>query len=121
MLVLIPTQQLDAMRSWDGIPGILANLPLLGDYFARLINWAVIRQKRLFAWPNLWAKEEVVPELMGEITAESVATQVLELLEQPERLQKMRDRLLAIRPRSGAASRLVNMIEPFTENSSLNQ
>ncbi|MFM6191850.1 lipid-A-disaccharide synthase, partial [Planktothrix sp.] len=27
MIVLLPTQQLDAMRSWDGIPGILANLP----------------------------------------------------------------------------------------------
>ncbi|ELR98850.1 hypothetical protein [Gloeocapsa sp. PCC 73106] len=119
MLVLIPTHQLDAMRSWDGIPGLLANLPGLGYYFARLINWAVIRQKRLYAWPNLWAKEAIVPELLGEIKAESVASLVLELLKHPEELQKMRDRLLQIRPQSGAASRLVEMIEPFTDESSL--
>ena len=50
MIVLLPTQQLDAMRSWDGLPGILANLPGVGTMFAKLINWLVLRQKRLFAW-----------------------------------------------------------------------
>lgn len=119
MVVLIPTQQLDAMRSWDGIPGILANLPGVGYYLARLINWVVIRQNRLFAWPNLWAKQEVVPELLGELTPEAIAIQVLDLLEHPEQLQTMRDRLLEIRPQPGAATRLVAMIEPFTDNSSL--
>jgi lipid-A-disaccharide synthase len=49
MIVLLPTQQLDAMRSWDGLPGILANLPGVGSTFAKLINWLVLRQGRLFA------------------------------------------------------------------------
>ena len=42
MLVLIPSYQLDAMNSWDGLPGLLANLPLLGTNFAKLINWLAV-------------------------------------------------------------------------------
>ena len=111
MLVLIPTQQLDAMRAWDGIPGILANLPLLGAYFARLINWLILRQKRLFAWPNLWAKKEIVPELVGELSGSAIAQQVLALLDNPTELQAMSDRLKQVRPQSGAATRLVAILK----------
>jgi hypothetical protein len=111
MLVLIPTQQLDAMRAWDGIPGILANLPLLGAYFARLINWLILRQKRLFAWPNLWAKKEIVPELVGELSGGAIAQQVLALLDNPLELQNLSDRLKQVRPQSGAATRLVTILK----------
>ncbi len=111
MLVLIPTQQLDAMRAWDGIPGILANLPLVGSYLATVINWLILRQKRLFAWPNLWAKSEIVPELVGELSPKAIATQVLELLDNPTELDKMRDRLIQVRPQAGAATRLVDIIK----------
>jgi lipid-A-disaccharide synthase len=44
MIVLLPTQQLDAMRSWDGLPGLLANLPVLGSSFAKAINWIIMKQ-----------------------------------------------------------------------------
>lgn len=110
MLVLIPTQQLDAMRAWDGIPGILANLPLLGHYFATVINWLILRQKRLFAWPNLWAKSEIVPELVGELSARAIAQQVLDLLDNPTELAKIHDNLTQFRPQPGAATRLVDII-----------
>ncbi|MHC5720100.1 MAG: lipid-A-disaccharide synthase, partial [Nostoc sp.] len=43
MIVLLPTQQLDAMRSWDGLPGLLANLPGVGTPFAKVINWLFLR------------------------------------------------------------------------------
>ncbi|MHC5598586.1 MAG: lipid-A-disaccharide synthase, partial [Nostoc sp.] len=70
MIVLLPTQQLDAMRAWDGLPGLLANLPGLGTPFAKVINWSFlrfVRRKGLLAWPNIWAQEEIVPELMGKL------------------------------------------------------
>ena len=110
MIVLIPTQQLDAMRSWDGIPGILANLPGLGSGFARLINWFVLKQGRLFAWPNIWAKEEIVPEVVGEIQAEEIASMVLDYLSNPQKLKAMRDRLLEVRGKSGAALQIAYLV-----------
>lgn len=110
MIVLLPTQQLDAMRSWDGIPGILANLPLLGSSFAKLINWLVLRQKRLFAWPNIWAKSEIVPELVGNLEPKEIAEKVIHYLDNPEELTQIRDLLIAVRGNPGASQKIANIV-----------
>jgi lipid-A-disaccharide synthase len=57
MIILLPTQQLDAMRTWDGLPGLLAQLPGVGSLFAKIINLYMLRKKRLYAWPNVrWCR-----------------------------------------------------------------
>ena len=106
MIVLLPTQQLDAMRSWDGIPGILANLPLVGTLFAKSINWLILRQKRWFAWPNIWAKSAIVPELVGKLEPDSVANLVLDYLNNPQKLQMMQDSLISLRGKIGVAQQI---------------
>ena len=111
MIVLLPTQQLDAMRSWDGLPGILANMPGVGSMFAKLINWLVLRQKRLFAWPNIWAGTEIVPELVGKLEPAEVAGLVLDYLNQPQKLKSMSDRLGAVRGQTGAAQQIADIIK----------
>jgi lipid-A-disaccharide synthase len=115
-LVLLPTQQLDAMRSWDGIPGILANLPGVGSLFAKLINWIVLKQRRLFAWPNKWASEEIMPELIGELQAKDVAEIVLDYLQHPDKLENMHQRLLAVRGQLGAAQKIAQIVADFIGN-----
>ncbi|OIP70885.1 MAG: lipid-A-disaccharide synthase [Oscillatoriales cyanobacterium CG2_30_40_61] len=110
MIVLLPTQQLDAMRSWDGIPGLLANLPGLGAIFAKLINRLVLKQGKLFAWPNIWAKQEIVPELVGELKPEDIGNLVLNYLDHPEQLEAMGQRLRQVRGEAGAAQKLANIV-----------
>ena len=110
MIVLLPLQQLDAMRSWDGLPGILANLPGVGSSFAKLINWWMAKNKGLFAWPNIWAQEEIVPELVGNLQASEVGEMVLDLLENPGKLDAMRDKLRSVRGESGAAKKLAILV-----------
>ncbi|MBD1879505.1 lipid-A-disaccharide synthase [Coleofasciculus sp. FACHB-T130] len=114
MIVLLPTQQLDAMRSWDGLPGLLANLPVLGSSFAKAINWIIMQkvmeQGRLYAWPNIWAKTQIVPELLGKLQAAEVAEFSLDYLNHPEKLQEMRDRLRSIRGEAGAAQKLAKLV-----------
>ena len=111
MIVLLPTQQLDAMRSWDGLPGILANLPGVGTILAKSINWLVLKQNRRFAWPNIWAGSEIVPELIGKLDAKSVAQLVLDYLAYPQKLQLMRDSLMLVRGKTGAAEQIADIIE----------
>lgn len=110
MIVLLPTQQLDAMRSWDGLPGILANLPGMGTMFAKVINWLVLKQGRLFAWPNIWAGREVVPELVGKLKPEIIAAITLDYLAYPAKLQTMRKHLLAVRGKAGASQNIADII-----------
>jgi len=110
MIVLLPTQQLDAMRAWDGVPGLLANLPGVGTLFATVINGWFLRRKRRLAWPNIWAGEEIVPELVGHLQPQPVAERVLDYLQHPEKLALMRDRLQAARGEPGAAAKLAQIV-----------
>ncbi|BCL35559.1 lipid-A-disaccharide synthase [Nostoc sp. MS1] len=111
MIVLLPTQQLDAMRSWDGLPGLLANLPGVGSTFAKIINWFFLRRKGLLAWPNIWAQEEIVPELVGKLQPQEVGEMVVDYLNNPEKLEDIRTKLRRVRGEGGAAEKLANLVE----------
>jgi len=111
MIVLLPTQQLDVMRAWDGLPGMLVNLPGVGALLARWINQAFLRQGRLLAWPNIWAGEEIVPELVGELEPQTIAQRVLTYLQEPATLEAMRSRLRQARGAPGAAYKLVQLVQ----------
>ncbi|MEG4965908.1 lipid-A-disaccharide synthase [Microcoleus sp. B6-A1] len=112
MIVLIPTQQLDAMKAWDGLPGLLANLPLVGSVFATVINWLIwqLGKGKLYAWPNIWAQEEIVPELIGKLEPEVIAQLAIDYLSHPEKLAQMGDRLRAVRGESGAAKKIAELV-----------
>ena len=112
MIVLLPTQQLDAMKAWDGLPGLLANLPLVGSVFATAINWLIWQfgKRKLYAWPNIWAQEEIVPELMGKLEPEVVAKLAIDYLSHPEKLAQMGDRLRSVRGESGAAHKIAQLV-----------
>jgi len=112
MIVLIPTQQLDAMKAWDGLPGLLANLPLVGSVFATAINWLIwqLGKGKLYAWPNIWAGEEIVPELIGKLEPDAVAQLAIDYLSHPDKLAQMGDRLRAVRGESGAAKKIAELV-----------
>ncbi len=111
MVVLLPTQQLDAMKAWDGIPGILANLPFLGSTFAKIINTLILRQKRLFAWANIWAGEMIVPELIGNLQPQAIANLILDWLNHPEKLAEIQAKLRQVRGKAGAAEKLAEIVK----------
>jgi lipid-A-disaccharide synthase len=110
MVVLLPTYQLNEIRVLDGVPGIFANLPLLGSWFAQRINNWILGQGKLYAWPNIWAQREIVPELVGRLTPIEVADFVIDYLEHPEKLAAMGDRLRQVRGNSGAAEKLAKLV-----------
>lgn len=115
MIVLLPTQQLDAMKAWDGLPGLLAKLPGVGSTFAKITNWLFLKRKALLAWPNIWAQEMIVPELIGQLQPAEVAKVVLDYLDHPEKLQQMRLKLKSIRGKAGAASKLAQLVREEIE------
>ncbi len=113
MVVIVAMQQLDAMRAWDGIPGILANLPILGSPFAKIINTIAYRTlgNQKLAWPNIWANQrEIVPELIGYLDPKTVAEFMMDYLDHPEKLAKMRSELREVRGKAGAADQLAEIV-----------
>jgi lipid A disaccharide synthetase len=113
MIVLTATQQIDAMRAWDGGLGILVNLPLVGTPIAKIVNKILYRKfsTRKLSWPNIWAQREIVPELFGRLEAKTVAEFTLDYLEHPEKLAAMRSDLRKVRGAAGAADKLASIVE----------
>lgn len=120
MIVLIPSYQWDAMTSWDGLLGLLVNLPVIGKNLAKLINKIAVdytvKNNKLYAWPNLWAKKEIVPELIGYLKVEDVGDMVLDYLANPEKLDRIKDNLSKIRGTSGASEKIVNLVKEIVIN-----
>ncbi len=114
MIVLLPTNFADMKVGWDGLLGLLASAPLLGKILSNSINSILISQiqnrGQLLSWPNIWAGEAIVPELLGALTPTQVATEILFYLDRPEELAKMRDRLKQVCGETGAASKLATMV-----------
>jgi lipid A disaccharide synthetase len=113
MIVILPMQQLDAMRAWDGSLGVLVNLPLIGSPIAKLVNTIAFRMlnDRKLAWPNIWANQrEIVPELIGYLDAKTVADFTIDYLEHPEKLTTMKDQLRQVRGAAGAADKLATIV-----------
>jgi len=100
------------MKAWDGLPGLLANLPFVGSIFAIVINWLIWRvgKRKLYAWPNIWAQAEIVPELVGKLEPEVVAGLAIDYLSHPEKLAQMGDRLRSVRGESGAAKKIAQLV-----------
>jgi hypothetical protein len=110
MIVIMPTNQLDAMRAWDGILGVLANLPGVGSLIAKGINLWMINRVGFLAWPNIWAGEKIVPELFGELYPPEIADCILDYLTHPEKLAAMREAIQAVRGEAGAAEKLAAIV-----------
>ena len=110
MVILLPTQHTEALKHLDGLPGLIARIPWVGQQSTRLINYLIAKKKRLFAWPNLWAGREIVPELMGDLTPAGVASQLTPWLDHPEQLTQIRQQLQQVRGQSGAAIAMAELV-----------
>ncbi|MDX2271730.1 MAG: hypothetical protein NW237_07245 [Cyanobacteriota bacterium] len=111
MVVVIPLNKLEAMRAWDGLLGLLVNLPIIGTLLAKAVNWiAHQRFLGLLAWPNIWAGEEVVKEMRGHLRPVQIAEYSRDLLEDPQKRQQISHRLRSLGGEPGAAQAIVKLI-----------
>lgn len=114
MIVMIPTQGLENFKMWDGLAGLIVRLPGVGAIARKVINPLIIRAAKksgkLFAWPNIWAKKEVVPELFEQVTAQSASKLALDYLAHPEKLSNMRQTLRGLRGPANAADKMADLI-----------
>ncbi|GJD09658.1 hypothetical protein Gasu2_39000 [Galdieria sulphuraria] len=97
--VIVPTQQLDAMRAWDGILGILCNIPFIGRLVALFVNWLVVFLYRkgkfgYLALPNKWVNRMVMPEFVGKLTCKDIGIRVLACITTPNILYRMHRELI---------------------------
>jgi lipid A disaccharide synthetase len=121
MVMVMPTNIADAMQAWDGLVGIMIRLPVVGNLLVRLVNYlaarAVQREGRLLAWPNIWAKREIVPEMVQVVVPADIAAVVMDLLADPARLRQIKQDLREVCGETGAARKLVAIVKGLMDKS----
>ncbi len=110
MIVVLPTQHLNVMNSWDGILGIIGKISFINKLFTFIItNW-YLKNKKFFAWPNIKAKRFIVPERIGKIPPKKIAKEALFLLKNNKYLKDQKNSLSQQRGKTGAVSKFSKII-----------
>jgi len=106
MVVMLPLQKPELIPL-DGLPGLLSKMPVLGPWLKRhLIHWQLSRRPFL-ALPNQKAKQMLVPELVGQISAGQIAETAYDLLISPYERREISLRLRQQMPAGQVSSRIL--------------
>ena len=115
MIVVVPTQHMFVMDTWDGFIGLIARLPILKWFLGLLISALKMRNRGFMAWPNITAKRMIVPERIGNVTPKQIAEEAIEWLRSPSRLAGQKEDLKTLRGNKGATfkfcQQIINLLE----------
>jgi lipid-A-disaccharide synthase len=107
MMILLPSQKPE-LYPLPGPAGHLHRIPLVGKYLKIFLLWLFWKRVKYLAHPNRKAGVEIVPEIVGRVSAEAVAARLADYALSP--LQPTADRLKTIMGKPGAADHLVREI-----------
>ncbi len=110
MIVVLPTQHLNAMNAWDGIFGIIGRIKLLNRIQTFIIKKWYLKNNKFFAWPNIKANKQIIPERVGIITPKDISDEAIYLLNKKDLLVEQKLNLLKMRGKKGAVKKLSNLI-----------
>ena len=113
MLSILPLNRPDLLPL-TGILGLLDFLPG-GQYVKGKLMFSFVKRPRFFALPNMQAQREILPELVGVLNAEQVASRLASLLSDKDALQQQAQALRQLyAPHLGAASRIFDCLGEYT-------
>ncbi len=110
MIVVLPTQHINAMNAWDGILGIIGKIPFLNRIQTFFIKRWYLKNNKFFAWPNIKANKKIIPERVGIFSPKEIADEAIYLLNEKNMLLEQKNNLLEIRGKKGAVKKLSNLI-----------
>jgi len=110
MIVVLPTQHLNAMNAWDGIYGIIGKITLLNRIQSFFLKRWYLKNNKFLAWPNIKANKQIIPERVGIISPKDISDEAIYLLNEKNILLEQKINLLKIRGKKGAIKKLSNLI-----------
>ncbi len=110
MIVILPTQHLFVMQAWDGIFGVIARIPIVKFIMNFIISKWRLRKGTYLSWPNISSGRQIVPERIGNIKPNQIATEAASWLNSPKRLQGLKEDLESLRGKPGAIEAITKLI-----------
>jgi hypothetical protein len=110
MMVLLPSQKPE-LYPMPGPAGHLHRLPLVGKYLKIALLWLFWKRVKYFAHPNRKTGRQIVPEVVGRVTAQEIARRLAAFSTSP--LEETSGALKSIMGTAGAAGRLADEVLRF--------
>ena len=110
MIVVLPSQHLNAMNAWDGIFGIIGRIKLLNRIQTFIIKRWYLKNNKFLAWPNIKANKQIIPERVGIITPKDISDEAIYLLNEKNLLVEQKLNLLKMRGKKKKIKKLSNLI-----------
>jgi len=105
-IVVLPTNRTLPIPT-EGVVEWITRAPVLGPALKRLYIREAIRRIPYVALPNMRARRRIMPELVGDVTPEQVATESAQLLNDREARRRLSEDLSTIPNDTGASRRII--------------
>ncbi|MGH2373990.1 MAG: hypothetical protein ACRDIC_11060 [bacterium] len=105
-IVVLPTNRTLPIPT-EGVVEWITRAPVLGPALKRLYIREAIRRIPYVALPNMRARRRIMPELVGPVTPEQVATESAQLLNDREARRRLTEDLSTIPNDTGASRRII--------------
>ncbi len=110
MIVVLPVQHLNAMNAWDGVFGIIGKINFLNRIQTFIFKKWYLKKNKFFAWPNIKANKQIIPERIGIIQPIDISNEAIYLLNEKNILSEQKINLLKIRGKKGAIKKISHLI-----------
>jgi hypothetical protein len=108
-LAVIPLNRPDLIL-FDGLLGLLGEIPVLGIALKKCIISILKRKKKFYTHPNNLLNKTVIPELIDNITIDSLSKTIYDLLNDDQKLTKIKTDLSEIQIPTRVAENIVTKI-----------
>lgn len=110
-LILFSLGSAENYKHYNGLLGLLARTPIIGLPLLKLLGYIATKKANNFAWPNVNAKKEVVPEIKTYLTPEQLADKIQDLLQDKNTIATMRQTLKAANGKPGTAKKIIDHLK----------
>jgi lipid-A-disaccharide synthase len=109
MLMIFPLDRPEVIPL-EGIGNIIDKIPVLGKIFKKWVAHIAKTKIKYWALPNIKLQRILVPEMVGDVSPEQTAKQILLLLADKGKLAEMRTLLPTSFGPAGAAKKIVDAV-----------
>jgi lipid A disaccharide synthetase len=95
---------------FDGLLGLLSKLPIVGILIKKLLIQIAIKTRPYFSLPNILAKEQIVPELIGKLSGEEIANFIMRTFNNRDSLRQQKKHFKTLIPEQDPATIIVKTI-----------
>ena len=92
MLVVLPLNQ-PSRIPLRGLKGLIGRLPFIGPLLKKLVIPHLLDNREFISLPNIINDQEIVPELIGELSFQDLTDKIGELIDDKDYLQEMKNKL----------------------------